>query len=300
MINYDLSVVLNYPAVLGESPVWDERNGVLYWVDSLDNKAFRFDPKTGENRVYEVGQNIGSFVLRENGNALIGLQDGLYSLDTSSGAMELMVDPEPELPGNRLNDAKADAKGRLWIGSMVTADSGWEGFDTDYRCNLHMVDTHFKSTVKDPEVRLSNGMAWTEDNKVFYYIDSPSQAVYAYDFDLEKGEISNRRIVIQIPKSFGICDGMDIDVDGNLWIAHWTGWCVGKWDPRTGALLGTIDLPVCRVASCAFGGPDFDELYIVTAKINVDQDGREQPTAGFVYVAKNLGTKGKPFYRFQG
>lgn len=300
MLNCDLSIALAYPAVLGECPVWDERHQVLYWIDSLDNKAFIFNPATGENRSFEVGQNIGSLVLRENGNALVGLQDGVYSLDVQTGAMEKMVDPEPDLPGNRLNDAKADAKGRLWIGSMVTADSGWEGFDTDFRCNLHMIDTNFKSVVKDPEIRLSNGMAWTEDNRIFYYIDSPTQSVYAYDFDLETGNISNRRVVIRIPKSFGICDGMDIDVDGNLWIAHWTGWCVGKWDPRTGELLGTIDIPVCRVASCAFGGPNYDELYIVTAKINADKDGRDQPTAGNVYVAKNLGTKGRPFFRFAG
>jgi sugar lactone lactonase YvrE len=122
--------------------------------------------------------------------------------------------------------------------------------------------------------------------------------VWQYDFDVEKGTIANRRACVTFPAEYGIGDGMDIDCDGNLWVAHYTGWCVGKWDPRTGELLGRIELPVSRVTSCAFGGENYDQLYIVTASIGADKDEKPQPEAGYVFVANGLGVKGRPFYRF--
>jgi sugar lactone lactonase YvrE len=298
-MNYKAEIALKYNAILGESPVWDVRRQALFWIDSVGNKVFVFNPGTGENKIYNVGQNIGTLILTNVEHlALLGLVDGLYELNLYTGALTKKTDPEPDLPGNRLNDGKADALGRIWIGSMCTADNGVEGYDTDYNCNLHRINRDFSCHLMDPKVRLSNGMAWNSDNTQFYYVDSPTRNVYVYDFNLEAGTIENRRICITIPDEFGVCDGMDIDVDGNLWIAHWTGWCVGKWSPQTGELLGKVEIPVSRVASCAFGGKNFDELYVVTASINVNTDERRQPEAGSVFVAKNLGTRGRPFNYF--
>lgn len=300
VMNYNLEIALRYKAVLGESPVWDDRRNVLFWIDNLDNKACIFDPKTGENKAFDVGQNIGTLILTDNlDEVIVGLERGIYSLNLKNGQLTFRVDPEAECAGNRMNDGKADAAGRIWIGSMCIDDNGIEGYDTAYKCNLHRIDAHFCSTIVNSQIRLSNGMAWTKDNKTMYYIDSPTRSVYQYDFDIKTGEISNQCECIHIPAEFGICDGMDIDIEGNLWIAHWTGWCVGKWDPHTGKLLGKIEIPVCRVASCAFGGENYEELYIVTASINTDKDGKEQPEAGYVFVAKDLGTRGLPFYRFR-
>lgn len=300
-MDYKLDVALDYKAVLGEGPVWDDRRNVLFWIDSLDNKACMFNPATGENKLYEMGQNIGTLVLTERDNeVLVGLVDGLYLLNLDTGALTFKVNPEAGIEGNRLNDGKADVKGRVWIGSMCVADNGVEGYDTDCKCNLHRVGTDYTSTVMDPEIRLSNGMVWTEDQKTMYYIDSPTRLVYQYDFDVETGSISNRRGCVTVPAEFGIGDGMDIDRDGNLWIAHYTGWCVGKWDPRTGELLGKVELPVSRITSCAFGGKNYDELYIVTASIGAENDETPQPHAGCTFVARNLGAKGRPFYRFGG
>ena len=296
-----LDVALAYPAILGEGPVWDDRKNVLFWIDSLADKAFMFNPSTGENREYELGQNVGTLVLTERDDAvLVGLVDGLYELNLTSGSLVKKADPEPDLPGNRLNDGKPDPAGRLWIGSMCIADNGVEGFDTDYKCNLHRIDADYSCHVMDPEVRLSNGMAWSEDKKTFYYIDSPTFQIYAYDFDADEGTISNRRACVEFPEDMGVGDGMDIDADGNLWVAHWGGWAVLCWDPRTGKLLHKIDVPVCRVASCAFGGENYDKLYIVTASVNTDKDDKEQPEAGYLFVAENLGTTGLPFNRFKG
>ena len=298
---YKLGVALDHRAILGEGPVWDDRKNLLYWIDSIDNKVGLFDPRTGANKMYEVGQNIGTLILTERDDeVIVGLVDGLYSLNIATGKLAFKVNPEAGIKGNRLNDGKADMKGRIWIGSMCVADNGVEGFDTSFKCNLHRVDADFSSRVMDHEVRLSNGLAWTRDGRTLYYIDSPTRAVFKYDFDPEKGTLANKSVCVTIPKDMGVGDGMDIDVDGNLWIAHWTGWCVGKWDPRTSKLLGRIDIPVARVASCAFGGEKYDKLYIVTASINSEKDARPQPQAGNIFVASELGTKGLPFFRFKG
>ena len=300
-MSYHLEVALAHRAVLGEGPVWDNRRNVLFWIDSLANKAFIFNPKTGENKAYDVGENIGTLVLTQRDDTvLVGLETGLYELNLTTGKLNKRVNPEPNSPDNRLNDGKPDPMGRLWIGSMCKADNGVEGFDTDYKCNLHRIDADFSCHVMDPKIRLSNGMAWTQDNKTFYYIDSPTRQIYAYDFDLKAGTVCNRRPCVEFSAELGVGDGMDIDVDGNLWVAHWTGWSVVKWDPRSGKMLEKIDIPVCRVASCAFGGENYDKLYIVTASVNSDKDGKAQPQAGYLFVADNLGTKGLPFNRFGG
>ena len=299
-MNYVVKTALDHKFILGEGPVWDEKTQKLFYIDSLGNAAGVFDPETGENRLYAAGQNVGTLVLTERSDTVIlGLEDGLYSLNLSTGELVFKADPEGK-QGNRLNDGKADSRGRIWIGSMCTADNGVEGYDTPCRCGLYKVDTDFSCSAADREIRLGNGIAWTQDDKTMYFVDSPTRSVFKYDFDAETGTASNKQICINIPESFGVCDGMDIDIDGNLWIAHWTGWCVGKWNPATGELLGKIELPVSRVSSCAFGGPNFDKLYITTANAGADNDDIKQPDAGKIFVAENLGTRGLPFNRFKG
>ena len=298
-------IALRYVAALGEGPVWDERKNLLFWIDSTGNKACMFNPETGENKTYALGQNVGTLVPTEDVNTVIvGLEDGLYALDLTSGALTLKSDLERDRTGNRLNDGKADAAGRIWIGSMSLSDNGAASERTreeiESPCALYRVDPDYACATQVENVKLSNGMAWSRDNKTFYYIDTLAGCVFAFDFDLAAGELSNRRTCVVIPQEMGMADGMDIDIDGNLWIAHWGGWCVGKWDPRTGELLEKVEVPACRVASCAFGGKEYDELYIVTCSETLPSDGGEQPDAGCVFVARGLGTRGLPFHCFKG
>ncbi len=300
-MSFDFRPVCDHKTILGEGPVWDNRRNKLFYIDSIGNEVYLYDPETQTQKTWPVGQNIGTLILTEKDNeVVVGLVDGLYILNLDSGELTKKVDPEFDVEGNRMNDGKADPAGRIWIASMCVADNGVQGYDTSFKCGLYRVGTDWKSTTISKEVRLGNGMAWTQDNKTFYFIDSPTRHVFQYDYDLETGTVENRRPCITIPESFGICDGMDIDVDGNLWIAHWTGWCIGKWDPRTGELLEKIDFPICRVASCCFGGENYDKLYVATASINTDKDDREQPDAGKLFVIDNPGTKGLPFNRFKG
>ena len=159
-------------------------------------------------------------------------------------------------------------------------------------------DYNLKTEKKISEVTNSNGLAWSPDESIFYYIDTPTLKVRAYDYDAETGIITNPRDVIHFPEEEGFPDGMTIDEEGMLWIAHFSGAKVSRWDPNSGRKLSSISVPAKHVTSCTFGGPDLDELYITTAKLD-DTDMDEFPHAGGLFRIKT-GIKGMPAFRFKG
>ena len=131
------------------------------------------------------------------------------------------------------------------------------------------------------ELSISNGLAWSLDEDVMYFIDTPTRQVVAYDYDADSGEIENERVVIEVPASEGLPDGMTIDAEGKLWIAMWDGWQVCRFDPVNGRMLESISVPVARVTSCAFGGPGLETMYITTARKGLrDNELAKQPLAG--------------------
>ena len=291
-------VAMGVNAVLGEGPVWDENQNLLYWIDSIGDKVFVYDPKTGKNKEYYIGQHVGFIILREKAGGVLGLENGLCFFDLDTGKIDKICDPE-EGKRNRVNDGKADANGRIWAGYLPAEDDGAIG-DRPPQCGLYMMDENLNIQLKINEVYISNGLTWAPDNKTFYYIDSIVGTVVAYDFDLKTGDIRNKRIVVRIPDDLLFADGMDIDVDGNLWIAHWEGWAVTKWDPYSSKMLEKIDMPVKKVTSCGFGGEDLDELFITTASIGMsEKDWEEQPNAGALFKIKP-GVQGRTKYRFKG
>ena len=142
-------------------------------------------------------------------------------------------------------------------------------------------------------VSISNGMAWSADQKTYYYIDTPTHEVVAYDYEKVTGQISNKRVIIRIGDHEGHPDGMTIDSEDMLWIAHWNGWQLTRWNPKTGEKLHTIKMPVAKVTSCTFGGKDLDSLFITTAKVDLtDEELKQQPLAGSLFIIEQCGFKG--------
>jgi len=129
-----------------------------------------------------------------------------------------------------------------------------------------------------------------------YFIDSSPRTVTAFDYDVATGSATNPRVVIQTPEKMGYPDGMTIDVEDKLWIAHWQGSCVARWDPTNGSLLSTIQLPVSKVSSCAFGGANLTDLYITSASIGTDV--KQEPLAGSLFIVRNVGIRGVPANEF--
>lgn len=286
-----LELVLDGKALLGEGPLWDDATQRLYWVNILESKLNVFDPATGGNEAIDVGQYIGAAVLGGPGEAIVALHHGFCSLDLQTGRLKEIHDPEADKPEQRFNDGKCDALGRFWAGTMPMSDGSPTG-------KLYRLDPDLRVTAMLDGIGCSNGLVWTSDNKTMYYIDSPTKKVMAYDYDLERGEISNPRPVVVIPDGGGVPDGMTIDTDGMLWVAQWDGWQVSRWDPHTGELLDKIAVPAARVTSCTFGGADLDELYITTARTGLDEAQlADQPHAGGIFRIRT-GAKGLPAYRF--
>ncbi|HMI01398.1 MAG TPA: SMP-30/gluconolactonase/LRE family protein [Pedobacter sp.] len=285
-------VVTSHMCILGESPVWDARNRRILWVDITEGRIHQFFPENKKHKATNIGQMIGAICLTTSGGLIAALQNGFATVDLEKGTIRHIEDPEVHLPGNRFNDGKCDPKGRFWAGTMAFSNKANAG-------SVYVLEQDLSVSLKIKGVSCSNGMAWSPDHTTFYYIDTPTRKVVAYDFDIAAGAISNRRTVINFPESEGYPDGMTIDTDGMLWIAMWDGWKVTRYDPATGELIQSILLPVAKVTSCVFGGENLQDLYITTARAGLtNEDLYHQPLAGCLFVAKKTGSTGMMAYEF--
>ncbi|WP_078548607.1 SMP-30/gluconolactonase/LRE family protein [Litchfieldia alkalitelluris] len=273
-------LVINEEATLGEGPFWDNKSNLLYWVDILEKRIYIYNPETKLNRQIQLESLVGAVVPRSKGGLILALEDGFHSMDPDSGKINKISDPESHLPANRFNDGKCDAYGRFWAGTMKKDDPINEGA-------LYCLDTSLKAEKKLDNIGISNGLAWSPDNRYFYFIDTPTKKVVRYDYDLETGEIQNKIDIITIPKSQGMPDGMTIDSEGMLWIAHWGGARVSRWNPSTGEQVDSIVIPALNVTSCTFGGKELNELFITTARVGMNENElREYPLSGSVFKIK--------------
>lgn len=264
---------------LGEGPVWDGRVRELTWVDIDGRTLLRYRPADGAVSRTGFDKKIGAAVPAVDGSWLLAMEDGFYRLDPATGQTALVAATEEPNPHNRLNDGKCDRSGRFWAGTM---SAKWKKDGS-----LYMLGEGGALTRKWSGIVCSNGLAWNEDDTVMYYIDTGDRAVYAFDYRAEDGAIANRRVLIDFSGEEGSPDGMTIDAEGMLWIAHWGGWQVTRWDPRTGRKLASVAVPAKNVTSCTFGGEGLDELYITSAR-NGNDDGElaEQPLAGALFRVK--------------
>lgn len=289
----DVNVLVEIPALVGEGALWDEKAQVLYWVDILSNMLYCYNPVTGENRSWDVGEHVGTVVLRASGGALLALRNGFASFDFASGEVTMIVDPEEELPGNRFNDGKCDPAGRFWAGTMAYENQTTQG-------TLYRLDADMSVHKMVGDIGISNGIVWNRAHDTMYYIDSMAYTVRAFDYDNATGAIANERVVVNVDKSMGLPDGMAIDAEDMLWVAHFGGSCVRRWNPLDGALLEQIGLPTAQITSCAFGGPNLDTLFITSAANGYGEaEFAREPLAGSLFAAR-LDVRGVPSFRFAG
>ncbi|MCM3719005.1 SMP-30/gluconolactonase/LRE family protein [Fictibacillus phosphorivorans] len=286
-------LVLPAKAALGEGPCWDSKKGVLYWVNILGKTVNIYDPKTNENKEIHVGQQVGTVVPRESGGVVVAMQKGFYFLDSETEQLTEIVDPEEQLPENRFNDGKCDPYGRFWAGTLSLSEEEGKG-------SLYCLHSDFNVEKKVGDLTISNGLAWSPDHRFMYLIDTPTRKVTRFDYDGETGAIDNPVPVIEFKEGEGFPDGMTIDEEGMLWIAHWNGAQVSRWNPETGEQLTSISVPALNVTSCTFGGPDLKTLYITTARKNMTEEewGKYPLTGGLFKVETDV--KGSPAYSFGG
>ena len=288
-----VELLVDAHAQVGEGPLWDEEQQVLYWVDILSSLLYIYDPATGENRALDVGRHVGTVVTRASGGLMLAVREGFASFDLETQELTLIANPEAHITGNRFNDGKCDPAGRFWAGTMAYENPTNQG-------SLYRLDTDFSVHKIFGDVAISNGIIWSLDHTTMYYIDTLRKNVRAFDYADDTGDISNERVIINVPEEVGMPDGMAIDSEGMLWVAHYGGSCVSRWNPNTAQLLEKIDLPVTQVTACAFGGPNLDTLFITSAAQELDAaELARQPLAGGLFAIKTP-YQGVPSFRFGG
>ncbi|XP_032364820.1 regucalcin [Etheostoma spectabile] len=299
MSSVKVDCVVKAGALIGEGPVWEESEQTLLFVDIAGRKIHRWSPTTNQMHSVETEDSVGFVVPRVSGGYVAGVGRSIVAVDWSTEMMTSLLEVDEDKPTNRLNDGKVDGAGRLLAGTMGKEQRPAEV--EKGRGSLFSVSSDLTVTRHLRQVDISNGLDWSLDQKTFFYIDSLSLSVDAFDYDLETGDISNRRVVYRLQEGEGLPDGMAVDADGRLWVACYNGGRVINIDPATGVRVRSVSLPVMKTTSCCFGGPGYSDLYVTSASLGLDQsERREQPLAGHTFRVTGLGVKGRPSNSFSG
>jgi sugar lactone lactonase YvrE len=286
--------VWNAQATLGEGPVWSVREQALYWVDILNHRLYRYAPDAFQKkRSWQFDEVITSVAERASQPGLIvTLRHGFAFFDPDTEKLTPLHAPESHLPANRFNDGKCDARGRLWAGTMDFGCSEPTG-------SLYRFDAALNCMQMDTGYAITNGPTWSADHRTMYYNDTRNGHVYAFDFDLERGEISNKRLFLAFGPADGTPDGMTTDAEGGIWIAHWGARKLTRHD-ADGTESQVITMPVSQPSSCAFGGPDLKTMYITSATLDLTPAQRErEPLAGGLFAIE-MDVAGLPANVFGG
>lgn len=277
--------VLAIRSSLGESPVWDHRINTLFWIDYTEKKIHCFEPETQVHTFFQLSVTPGCVAPTEKGNLLVAYENEIGLFDMDNKSLSTLFSPEKGKLHNHFNDGKCDPSGRFWVGS-ITETQDWAG------AALYKVDGSQSCMKVLDDITTSNGLAWSSDEKTFYYIDTMTYSVAAFDFEVDSGLLTNKRIVIDFTGEKGRPDGMTIDEEGYLWIAHWNGGMVSRWDPSTGTCALRVPVPAYNVTSCYFGGNLRDILYITSARVETSESQlKKYPLSGGLFSIRP-GTRG--------
>jgi xylono-1,5-lactonase len=272
---------------LGEGPIWSARDNAVYWVDILAPAVHRYSLANGRVETWPMPSLTGWVIERETEPGFIaGLQSGFAELTLAPFLLRHIVDPEPALPDNRLNDAKVDRHGRIWAGSMHCEIAEASG-------SLYRLDPGFTVTTHDHGYKVTNGPAFTVANDYMYHSDTALGLVYRFALDAD-GNPGAREIFIRFERDWGYPDGMTVDADNGLWIAHWGGGRVSRFTPD-GMLERSIPVPASQATSCVFAGANLDRMFVTSAA-----EGKPDETDAGKLFEVHPGVRGLPQPLFRG
>ncbi|HEY4164536.1 MAG TPA: SMP-30/gluconolactonase/LRE family protein [Dongiaceae bacterium] len=305
MTDMEAACVVDCRDRLGEGIFWCPEEKALYWLDlPMPSRLHRLDPRTGGHRIWNMPDAISTMAKRKDGSLLIASHHGLNIFEPEAedgkGALRRVAAPEASIPQNRSNDGTTDAKGRFWYGTMRNnIGPGGENVPiTESAGTLYKVESDFRVVPIEGGIGIPNSSAFSPDYKTFYFCDTMRGSIEAYDFDLEIGALSNKRLFAN-PEGLGHPDGSTIDSEGGLWNARWEGSCVIRFAPD-GRIDQIVKIPAARVTCCAFGGEALDTLYVTTSRAHLsDAELETQPQAGGLFAVKT-GFSGVPRPAFGG
>lgn len=293
----EIKVLVDCQHVLGEGPVWDEAEQLLYFVDTVSGELSRCFADGSGLKTWNMPGEIGSFALRRQGGALVALDSGLQLFDFVSETLECVAHPEKGREGVRFNDGKADRNGRFVVASLdLQASPG----NMPWRGRLFRLDTDLTLHELDGGYWISNGPCWSPDDKTFYITDSRAGGIYAYDWNTQAGTVSNKRTLVAT-EAGSLPDGCTVDAEGYLWSAA-CGAENGTGELRRYAPDGILDrvvpMPTPRITSLTFGGPNLDIVFVTT--MTIPTNIAATPLDGKLLAVHGLGVKGIAEPRFGG
>ena len=298
-----VEIIQDAQAELGEGPAWDAKTGTLYWVDILGKRVYY---QHGDDHGFIQLEDIpGCLAPTKKGTLLVAARASILDLDPfdhtpwpehqggqgkPATIKSTVLASVTEPANNRFNDGKCDLSGRFLVGTMNMDEKSPTGA-------LYSFDGQTVTQLLSG-ITISNGLAWSSYYKTFYYIDTPTREVKAFDYDVATGQLANPRVVITVPEALGWPDGMTSEMNGHLWIAMWGGAQVTQWNPQTGQLLRQIPLPAKNVTSCVFGGNDLNELYITSARKGLDKADLAAYRYSGSLMRVKLKARGMPTFEF--
>lgn len=295
-MSVEIRCVVQCADILGETPIWCDRTKRLWWVDVRRPAVQSYDPADGRHTAVRLPADllVGSIGLREQGGLVMGTNQGVWFFDPESGKpAEFLVNPEVGKPVNRLNDGKCDRRGRFWVGSMSDARDGSKS-GTLYRLDAdHRIEPMLADFV------LPNSLSWSPDDRTMYFADTHHQVIWAFDYDLDDGAISNRRVFKDWSHQKGRPDGSAVDAEGYLWNCMVLTGEVVRLAPN-GEVDCVIKMPVTNPTCPAFGGERLDTLYVTSHSQRLAPEVlAAEPCAGGVFAIE-VGVQGLPEPRYRG
>ena len=284
--------VWEIPALLGEGPLWAESETAVYWVDIFSNNVHRYSLADGAKKTWTFDFPVTSLSLRQGGGFIGTITDGYAFIDLNEKSADPIQLPESDLANNRFNDGKVDVSGRYWAGTMDTGQTLETGA-------LYRLDADLSVVKADDGYIICNGPTFSLDNTIIYHTDSIKGRIYALDIS-PAGELSGKRVFAEFTAADeGVPDGMTVDSENCIWVAHFGGARISRYSP-TGEILQVVPMPVPNITSCTFGGAKLDTLYITTARTSIpDEDLEKYPLAGSFFEYKP-GVMGVPTPLFAG
>lgn len=291
----ELAIAADGGDLCGECPVWDAETRGLYWTDIERRMFCRYDLQSGSWEVLKHGLQINGFRRNAAGGFVITNSGGAWLWD-GADAVKLIADTVDGAPC-RLNDCIADGRGRLLAGSCFY--NPHEKYEPG---KLIRFDQDGRAVILDDGFELANGLGFSPDGCRLYFADSAARRIYVYDYDAEQGVASRRRVLVEVPVTEGLPDGLAVDGEGFIWSAQWYGGCVVRYDPD-GRVERRLDVPAKQTTSIAFGGDGLTEIFITSAALPgplpimpPGYDPYSGCLGGRLYRT-DLGIQGKPEFR---
>jgi len=288
------NITLKVRSRLGEGIWWDDRRACLFWVDIMKKEVHCL--KDGKDELLKVFDDFVGFCAPcEDGRLVVGCGRNLLLFDPDTKETSVLFTVDEDETNNRFNDAKCTPDGRILAGTMNNRLNE-EDVDDANTGRLYLLEAGKEPIRLMKDMSVSNGIAFTADAKTVYHTDTFTNTIFAYDYDSATGLLSNKREAVRVPLESGNPDGFTIAADGTLFVAHWNGGAIRRYDPTTGKELAKYEFPAVHVTCCCFGGENLDELYVNTSSIDAPEE--EYPLAGSIFMVKP-GVKGMKVNRYK-